>query len=422
MTAFCQICNDHPQGFHGPHELRRHVERQHSLGRRVWICRDASPDGTFLANCNACRNKKAYGASYNAAAHLRRTHFNTYKNKRNGWGKKSEGRGGMGGGGYPPMEELKNWMYEELEVNVNGNVVWMGLMPEPNFQTTMMSDLAAYETSRMQVDDFNLDYSMPHREVTADVHPHDAIGAPETLAQRKQRQAFGEKDCAVCSEKPEKYQSIHAHLNAECEKSHSWDKEIICTDCLVQHITNQIFPEGIDKFATIKPMCWAQGCRVKLSHEDIRRYIDPQLFEKYDEALTQQELHSSSHCVQCANTAIKCRGGAWFIATDREELTFFRCPICHEFTCLQCNSLYETHSGRPCPVGLATRRQEEDKKSEIEVKKISKECECGARIQKTDGCDHMTCESICRLSRESKATGLVRDTNMNIVNRQEMSS
>jgi hypothetical protein len=76
-----------------------------------------------LANCKACRNRKTYGANYNAAAHLRRAHFYPCKNKRGGRGKVSEGRGGMGGGEKPPMEELKNWMYEQIEVNVGGNVL-----------------------------------------------------------------------------------------------------------------------------------------------------------------------------------------------------------------------------------------------------------------------------------------------------------
>jgi hypothetical protein len=232
------------------------------------------------------------------------------------------------------------------------------------------------------------------------------IRIPETQVkrenERKQRQAFKEKVCAACGKKPENYQSIHAHLNAECEKTHSWDKDIICVNCLVQHITSRIFPEGTDKFAISEPRCWAEGCRVVLSHEDIKRYINPELFEKYNEALTQQALHSNSDSAQCANTAIKCRGGAWFSPADLEEMTFFRCSVCQELTCLQCDSLYRTHFGRPCPAGLAMRkREEEDEKSEMEVKRISKECECGARIQKTDGCDHMTCETTCRLGRGS---------------------
>ena len=124
-NTFCSLCRDHPQGFHGDHELRRHIERHHTTYRKVWICKDKKAlDGPRpavpLAACKACRNYKTYGANYNAAAHLRRAHFYPCKNKRGGRGKISEGRGGMGGGEEPPMDELKNWMYEKVEVNVTG--------------------------------------------------------------------------------------------------------------------------------------------------------------------------------------------------------------------------------------------------------------------------------------------------------------
>jgi hypothetical protein len=128
LTTFCQLCDDHPQGFHGEHELRRHIERHHISYRKVWICKDstlkdASRPVVPLSNCKACRNSKTYGANYNAAAHLRRAHFFPCKNKRGGRGKVSDGRGGMGGGEEPPMDELMNWMYEKVEVNIADTVL-----------------------------------------------------------------------------------------------------------------------------------------------------------------------------------------------------------------------------------------------------------------------------------------------------------
>ncbi|KAE8354191.1 hypothetical protein BDV28DRAFT_91042 [Aspergillus coremiiformis] len=136
QKTYCDMCNDQPDGFHGEHELRRHIERVHAMVRKVWVCVDISPDKTFLANCKACRNGKRYGANYNAAAHLRRTHFNPCQRGRGGRGKDSEKRGGKGGGNQPPMEVLKHWMVQKEEVVLEN-------APNFNDQDVLGDDLAA---------------------------------------------------------------------------------------------------------------------------------------------------------------------------------------------------------------------------------------------------------------------------------------
>ena len=147
----CQYCNERPNGFRGTHELDRHVARAHATTRKGFICVDASPNKKFLANCKHCRNGKAYGAYYNAAAHLRRAHF--HPRKRGPKGKRDEKRGGIGGGDDPPMDILKQFWIKEIEV------------VEPKQSSSSPQDSASEDaegpTSNLDASFENMDTSYP---------------------------------------------------------------------------------------------------------------------------------------------------------------------------------------------------------------------------------------------------------------------
>lgn len=108
--VYCAKCNEYPEGFRGEHELRRHTEAKHAALVKRWVCRESenlapsAPQPVIpLSKCKACLTQKQYGAYYNAAAHLRRAHFNPH-------------RGGKASGDWPPMNVLKDWMQEVRQV------------------------------------------------------------------------------------------------------------------------------------------------------------------------------------------------------------------------------------------------------------------------------------------------------------------
>jgi hypothetical protein len=161
IKVFCHFCNDHKDGFKGDHELRRHINRLHKNVREVFICKDISPDGTFLSNCKHCRNMKTYGASYNAAAHLRRVHFNPATTPKGGRGKVSQGRGGSGGGDQPPMNVLKDWMFSTWEANVNGLVVEEDPVSDNSYHRSSQSsssDAGIQPDDKVQITDVDLEF------------------------------------------------------------------------------------------------------------------------------------------------------------------------------------------------------------------------------------------------------------------------
>lgn len=127
--VYCGKCNIKPEGFRGPHELRRHIDNKHLATRKAWICKDKSPNQQFLSNCKACRDGKEYGACYNAAAHLRRIHFNP-KGKVKKSNKFAKARGRDGAGQDPPMAVLKLWM-EEIDIPISQDHDSGSLQPDP---------------------------------------------------------------------------------------------------------------------------------------------------------------------------------------------------------------------------------------------------------------------------------------------------
>jgi hypothetical protein len=104
-------CSDCAMTFQGPHELQRHWENVHAAMERVWIC--AQPENPpfqpkkSLDACKQCKQGKQWNVYYNAAAHLRRIHFNPSK----------KGRRPRDEVGIVPIERSKGPSIEELKAH-----------------------------------------------------------------------------------------------------------------------------------------------------------------------------------------------------------------------------------------------------------------------------------------------------------------
>jgi len=133
--VMCDRCNDKPEGFRGQHELSRHVAAKHSEVVTKWQVRDPRKVGiqtslepvTPLEKCKACQAHKMYGAYYNVAAHMRRSHFR-HKSRKQGKKNSLQAHPEKLGSEDPPMSELKKWM---IQVQVRAEGVALGDEFEP---------------------------------------------------------------------------------------------------------------------------------------------------------------------------------------------------------------------------------------------------------------------------------------------------
>ncbi|KIW31169.1 uncharacterized protein PV07_02838 [Cladophialophora immunda] len=225
--------------------------------------------------------------------------------------------------------------------------------------------------------------------------PEDAINVPEHLdipEVKARRRAWREKDCAVCAEKPPDRNAIHAALSLSCEENHGWEDDIICTDCLRGHLESQMFPQGGDKFPSAKVKCWAANCSETLNHSVLQVLADRKRFAIYDAALAQMLLSGGENMAKCAKR--NCTGATW-LGDEDKNTTIFTCDVCGEFTCIQCNQLYDNHRDEPCPQGEEAkgieRRREEEAATAALLAKGKKCPQCKLPFERIEGCDHIVC-------------------------------
>jgi hypothetical protein len=76
-----------------------------------------------------------------------------------------------------------------------------------------------------------------------------------------------------------------------------------------------------------------------------------------------------------------------------EDIEYFECKQCHQYICLPCNTAAHPHTS--CADNKVVDKVEEAKLGEEMLKKGFKKCPwCGRYIEKTVGCNFMTC--VCK--------------------------
>ena len=221
--------------------------------------------------------------------------------------------------------------------------------------------------------------------------PHPRAAAPPAKIPRISPQRL--RSCQVCFEDVTAANRRQRATTSAC----SHEEDSICLSCLQQSIAAQAASKPWDNIS-----CPVLGCSAILEHKDLRIFASTEVFNRYDTFISKQVMEGIEGFVSCSATA--CGDGGLVDPND----TFFTCSSCRAVTCIQCNTPYHpglTHeqnqqnqhdrAERESPQARQ-QRQEEEMASEDLIWQTSKACpnpdgSCGARIEKSYGCDHMTC-------------------------------
>lgn len=221
------------------------------------------------------------------------------------------------------------------------------------------------------------------------VPPAPAPPAPQPQSKGKRR-VYGPcaaVTCKICYDEYFKHEDIYEF--DEC--AHTY-----CRECLKGY-----FETNINEGAVLDLNCPCPGCETEVDIEDIRFLCDYDTVAKYERFVVIASLKADPNTRWCPGP--NCVNG---IKVGTPPPTWLHCTLCNLDFCYTC--LQNKHEGTECSkaalAALAARKEEEDKALES-FKKWAEEHQarvkpcplCHTFIEKTEGCNHMTCGNIsCR--------------------------
>ncbi|KAK5118181.1 hypothetical protein LTR85_008161 [Meristemomyces frigidus] len=155
-----------------------------------------------------------------------------------------------------------------------------------------------------------------------------------------------------------------------------------CRRCWHQWLESQVASKPFDQISCAQ-------CSKLLGQGEVRALATPAVYERYLDSEFKATLSADPDFRWCIAPA--CKSGQ-----VHSEGDIFRCVACAHKSCVNCNVAW--HAGEGCEAFQARvkAQPEEEEASAKALKKIAKLCPgCARNIQKTGGCDHMTCR-MCR--------------------------
>lgn len=171
---------------------------------------------------------------------------------------------------------------------------------------------------------------------------------------------------------------------------------VFCGDCLGEQARLHVKEGSLDALKCPEP-----GCKDPLSVHVLRRLLEPEAFDRWEQLMLQRALDSmpdAAYCPRCSTLSLE---DAQDNCAECSKCFFVFCTLCNEgrHPGVQCVSaetrlamLRRKAEGGGAAAVAELRRKEHEIMSLAEIEKTSKPCPaCGMAIQRSEGCNKMVC-------------------------------
>ncbi|KAH7111055.1 hypothetical protein B0J11DRAFT_447738, partial [Dendryphion nanum] len=182
--------------------------------------------------------------------------------------------------------------------------------------------------------------------------------------------------CIVCTDDVPKTSLHHALLAC----SHPPQT---CLSCISSWISSRLKSSGHGSLT-------CPQCNEQLNDTEIKALTTPEVYEQYEALVVRSSLSDNPEFHWCMGP------GCQYGQLHADSNPIFRCAQCSFRSCIQHKVPW--HDGLTCTEYdasiISRQRQVEKAASEKKIRQTSRLCpgeNCGWRIEKNKGCDHMTC-------------------------------
>jgi hypothetical protein len=158
-------------------------------------------------------------------------------------------------------------------------------------------------------------------------------------------------------------------------------------------------------------ICPGADCNVELTYEELRANSESDTFAMSDSSPTKADLDMTTFFCKKPARAIPISKSVPILSAGKvssfpmlvlstprcphlttDDSSFFSCFACRTKTCPSCE--VEFHSGFTCAQYQESRKEQtfSDVRTKAWLSRKAKLCVCGRWVQKTVGCDHITCK------------------------------